>query len=107
MTDALVVNIGLYLAEMAVITYDARQMTGQGMEGGVEDELTTVLTTDAVVGIAGYHHQTDGQKHEFESVHLPNSLRSASVIRSKWKPSRACCMICPISSLQRLPIEPS
>ena len=53
MTDALVIDIGLYLTEVAVVADDAREMTGQGMEGGVEDEAATVITADAVVGIAG------------------------------------------------------
>ena len=92
MADALVIDIGLHLAEVAVVAQDACEMTGQGMERGVEDELTAVLTADAVVGVAGHQHQTEHAEYVPESVHLPKSLRSASVIRSKWKPSSVCCM---------------
>ena len=53
MADALVIDIGLYLAEMPAVAQDAREMAGQGMKGGVEDEAATVLTADGVVGIAG------------------------------------------------------
>ena len=96
---------GRHLAEVAAVADDARQLTRQGVERGVEDEAATVVAADALVGGTG--RQQEGDEPTGISAHRPKSFRSASVMRSKWKPSSVCCMRASIWGLQRLPMEPS
>ena len=53
MTHTLIVNVGLDLTEMAAVAQDTCQMAWQRMEGGVEEETTTISTTNRVISITG------------------------------------------------------
>lgn len=54
MTHTLIVDIGLDLTEMAAVAQDTCQMAWQRMKGGVEEETTTISTTNRVISVTGY-----------------------------------------------------
>jgi hypothetical protein len=46
-------NIGLDFHEMPAIPQNASQLAGLRMERRVEDKVTAIFTTDAIIGLAG------------------------------------------------------
>jgi hypothetical protein len=53
MTHTLIIDIGLDLTEMTAVAQDTCQMAWQRMEGGVEEETTTISTTNRVISATG------------------------------------------------------
>ena len=53
MTHTLIIDIGLNFTEMTTVAQDACQMAWQRMEGGVEEETTTISTTNRVISVTG------------------------------------------------------
>ena len=51
MTHALIIDIGLNFTEMTTVAQDTCQMAWQRMEGGVEEETTTISTTNRVISV--------------------------------------------------------
>ena len=58
MADASI-KIVFYHTEVAGVTKDACQLTGQGMERGVEDEVTTVTMGDGIFHLTA--HENDAE----------------------------------------------
>ena len=58
MTHTLIVDIGLDLTEMTTVAQDTCQMAWQRMEGGVEEETTTISTTNRVISVTGCQQHT-------------------------------------------------
>jgi hypothetical protein len=53
MTHTLIIDIGLDLTEMTAVAQDTCQMAWQRMEGGVEEETTTIGTANSVISVTG------------------------------------------------------
>ena len=53
MTHTLIVDVGLDLTEMTAVAQDTCQMAWQRMEGGVEEETTTIGTANSVISVTG------------------------------------------------------
>ena len=58
MAHALIIDIGLNFTEMTTVAQDACQMAWQRMEGGVEEETTTIGTTNRVISVTGCQQHT-------------------------------------------------
>ena len=58
MTHTLIIDIGLNFTEMTTVAQDTCQMAWQRMEGGVEEETTTISTTNRVISVTGCQQHT-------------------------------------------------